>query len=384
MRLSPCFYYPFLLRHSGLLFYLYIMLLPAAVCVFITVFNRADLENCPEDAVPGAPVTVSRSPLGAGGTITATIATNKRAYAQWEDILLSLNVDNQTIQKIKRITAQLFMIPKEQRTSLLTGADKSKNAGICMHTWERMLFPYAYPKNRVANTVVLPLPDIRSKLPQTFTDNTTNCEISYELRITVDIPLARDVLVHIPIRILCSSPTRSLKVVDPLQLIPGGNAINWTPTQCSNWIRYKLGSEVMAKKFERFGFTGADFLMAEVQALTSFAKGQISSVSTIPEANCAEPEMQLVLREIALLNRRFTLPLRLLHALQLQSLVSKFNEEQIEADDLYGLTELALANKVPIGPRLRILRAISSLSSGNREENESVLLNTGKLTETAV
>ena len=234
--------------------------------------------------------------------------------------------------------------------------------------------PYAFPKNRVTNTLVIPLNDIRTNLPQSFRDGINHTEIEYQLVVTVDIPLAPDVIVRLPIKIVVPGPIRSKRMIDPVLQIPTGDAFSWTVLNVKNWIVYKLLLPGLANVLERFALDGSDLLMLEPSSIAGFiSQGIADSPDCPPDAKAN------LIAEVGALYRRFTLSIRLLNAQSLQQYKPLFASEKIEADDLYRLTDLALFNaKVPIGPRIRILKAIEALAQTGAE-GEQVLLSTGRM-----
>lgn len=334
----------------------------------LTVCNPSDMVAETEDILRGIPVSVKVTPTGAFGPVCLTAVTNKQSYAQWEDILITVNVNNGCKKKIKYIEAQLVMIPLEQQTSVMRVLSLP---GQVVHSWRRLLFPYCYPKNEVQNTIAFPLSDIRTQLPQSFHDG--SCSISYELRVIADIPLARDAMVRVPVRLLVTSPRRSLRVVDPISLIPIGDPRTWGTRQTAYWVRHKLQLPGLADEFLRLGVNGSDLVMVNIESFQQL-------VQAIPDSEPISVEnKQALLHGIAALYRQETLPIRLLNALQLKNHVDLFEKQDILGDDLYSLTELNLAQiGVPLGPRQRILAAVRTLQqTGAAGEYE--LLWTGKM-----
>jgi hypothetical protein len=332
-----------------------------------TVYNQKDLNMFGDDVASGIPMSVSKSPMGAGGAISATINTMRRGYAQWEDILLNLDINNQSNRKIKYVDVRLEMIATEGKTKPVI------RSGVSVHQWHRLLFPYAYAKNRVVNTLIVPLSDVRTILPQSFKDVVNNTEIEYDLVVTLDVPLAKDIVVRLPLKILVSSPLRSLKVIDPILMIPSHRAENWDVTETMNWVKYKLCQPWLASKFEKFGLSGSDLLLATPASMSDFVYNVIGD-----SVECPVEAKGAALQEILNLYRRFTLPMRLLSALSLRDYIPVFEREEIQADDLYSLTELSLSGKIPIGPRVRILAAIQTLARGGMSA-EIALMNTGRM-----
>jgi hypothetical protein len=323
------------------------------------IYNASDVYPKVNEGPPSANVT--QSPLGAGGPITLRASINKSGYAQWEDILLTLDLNNQSSKKIKSFEVRLTMIATE-------GSSKPQYSII--NTWNKGLYPFSFPRSEISNTIAIPLSDIRKLLPQSFVNDKVS--ISYQITVVADVPGARDVSVVLPIRILVSvSNTRqsSRQLVDPLSLIPKGNPSNWRIFDVAQWIKSKLLFPQFSALFENFGISGSDLLMISPQSFEQFVGSVI----------CDDVTKQAFLSQLFYLYRQYTLPRRLLNALSLGTYIQNFEKDEILADDMYMLTEADIRSiQIPLGPTKRIFASIRRLESlGPNAEN--TLLQTGYL-----
>jgi len=147
------------------------------------------------------------TPIGATGPLDMTVKC-RSWYRIGEDIELWITLDNRCGRHVKSVDVELVR-EKELRKRKLTTPDRTT-----LFKWSKKLNPTAYTNTRVDAFVVAEQSDMRSEVDPSFL--TEQFELRYLLRVTADVPGARDVSLKIPVKLLLPVP-RSVVTVPAFQ-----------------------------------------------------------------------------------------------------------------------------------------------------------------------
>eukprot|EP00762_Andalucia_godoyi_P005423 ANDGO_08455.mRNA.1 Arrestin domain-containing protein C len=312
-------------------------------------------------------VELSKSPMGAGGTVSAKITVPRSSFAPGEEFEVHVEMSNQTSRKIKRLNFHL------RRLTSLTSFSGDRDVVLSS---TKKFYPRVPSNNTTRQTFVVEIP---KSLESPHSLSRGKLKLSYVMRIVIDIPLAHDAYVDIPVTLLIPD---AKKLIAPAQATATATGpataashaldtspLKWDHRQVSAWIAERAGCPVIAAVLSESMLNGRDFLSVKSDLWPEVVPLAATSCKAVVlnGEQLSAPEVDKFAASHRALVHRHLFPRLFLLSLGMGQYVEAMEKEEIGHDELVSLASrgpdhlfsVLRAFNLTMGAALRLCHAVT-------------------------
>lgn len=268
---------------------------------------------------------IKKSPLNAGGPISARLTIPRTRLAPGEEFEVMVELENKTSRRIKRMEFELRRI---------TSASTYNSDRDTLLEVKKKFYPYVQSNCASKQLFVVEIP---RNLHSPHSYSRGKFKLEYVMRVIVDIPLSRDAYVDVPFCLLIPDPKKPVPSMQ-LNAQPGAFSVDmspltWTYLQTMAWIRERASAPNVANALSESILNGREFLSVQSDRWTEIVAAACSSC----KVDVSDEELERFIAAHRGLVHRHLFPRSFLQSLGMNQYADAFEQAEIGYDELMTL-----------------------------------------------